>query len=209
MTKKYLTTLNTRPFLYRETKLIAELIDQGMSDEEIKEKVIDENIFQVKSVDRRKRFYSEIKKRLDELDEYLLEKLLNSDTSTSKAISLYAIIKKDTLFYEWMREVVWDKILTLDYNLTKYDTEKFFLNKEEQSKQIASWKRITKEYLIDAYHQTLVEAELAVRKDSDLLLHLPIISSQVEQYLRSEKEKHIVEVLLGRLFSETNHSKAG
>ncbi|HAJ70157.1 MAG: DUF1819 family protein [Alkalibacterium gilvum] len=199
MTKKYLTTLNTRPFLYRETKLIAELIDQGMSDEEIKEKVIDENIFQVKSVDRRKRFYSEIKKRLDELDEYLLEKLLNSDTSTSKAISLYAIIKKDTLFYEWMREVVWDKILTLDYNLTKYDTEKFFLNKEEQSKQIASWKRITKEYLIDAYHQTLVEAELAVRKDSDLLLHLPIISSQVEQYLRSEKEKHIVEVLLGEV----------
>lgn len=199
MTKKYLTTLNTRPFLYRETKMVAELIDQGMSDEEIKNKVVDENIFQVKSVDRRKRFYSEIKKRLDELDEYLLEKLLNSDTSTSKAILLYAILKKDILFYEWMREIVWDKILTLDYALTKFDTEVFFSNKEEQSTQVANWKRSTKEYLVDAYHQTLVEAELAVRKDTNLLLSPPIISSLVEEYLKTEKEKHIVEVLLGEV----------
>lgn len=199
MVKKYSTTLNTRPFLYRETKMIAELIDQGLSEEVLLNKVIEDNIFQVKSIDRRKRFYSEIKKRLNELDSYLFDKLLVSDTSTSKLILLYAILKKDSLFYEWMREVVWDKILTLNYSLTKFDTEVFFTNKEEQSEQVAAWKRITKDYLVDAYHQTLVEAELAVKKEADLFLHLPIISSQVEQYLKSEKEKHIVEVLLGEV----------
>lgn len=199
MTKKYLTTLNTRPFLYRETKLIAELIDQGMTDEEITEKVIDENIFQVKSVDRRKRFYSEIKKRLDELDEYLLEKLLNSDTSTSKAILLYAILKRDILFYEWMREVVWDKLLTLNYDLTKYDTELFFAKKSEQSDQVRSWGKNTINRLTNAYHQTLIDSELAGSTDESLNLHSSIISSQVEQYLKSEKEKHIVEVLLGEV----------
>ncbi|SEI62630.1 Putative inner membrane protein [Alkalibacterium gilvum] len=199
MNKKYLTTLNTRPFLYRETKMIAELIDQGLNDEEIKIKVLDENIFQIKSVDRRKRFYSEIQKRLDELDEYLLGKLLNSDTSTSKAILLYAILKRDILFYEWMREVVWDKLLTLNYDLTKYDTELFFAKKSEQSDQVRSWGNNTITRLTNAYHQTLVEAEIAIRVDTNLSLNRPIISSQVEQYLKTEKERQIVEVLLGEV----------
>ncbi|SFC67045.1 Putative inner membrane protein [Alkalibacterium subtropicum] len=199
MTKKYLTTLNTRPFLYRETKMVAELIDQGMSDEDIKEKVIDDNIFQLTSKDRRTSFLSEIRKRLNNLDEFLLEKFLVSDTSTRKAILLYAILMKDTLFYEWMREVVWDKWLTLDDEVTKLDTTSFIENKVEQNETVAKWKMLTRERLVNAYHQALVDAEYANYSETKIILQRPIISSQVEQHLKSEKEKHIVEVLLGEV----------
>lgn len=199
MTKKYLTTLNTRPFLYRETKLIAELIDQGMSDEDIKEKVVEDNIFQLTSKDRRISFLSEIRKRLHNLDDFLLEKFLISDSSTSKAILLYAVLKKDTLFYEWMREVVWDRWLTLDDEVAKLDTTSFIENKVEQNETVAKWKILTRERLVNAYHQALVDAEYANYSETKIILQRPIISSQVEQYLRSEKEKHIVEVLLGEV----------
>lgn len=199
MTKKYLTTLNTRPFLYRETKLIAELIDQGMSDEDIKEKVIDDNLFQLTSKDRRTSFLSEIRKRLNNLDDFLLDKFLVSDTSTCKAILLYAILKKDSLFYEWMREVVWDKWLTLDEEVTKLDTASFLETQVEQNETVAKWKILTRERLVNAYHQALVDAEYANYSETKIILQRPIISSQVEQYLKSEKEKHIVEVLLGEV----------
>ncbi|GEK91230.1 DUF1819 family protein [Alkalibacterium kapii] len=199
MTKKYLTTLNTRPFLYRETKLIAELMDQGMSDEDIKEKVIGDNLFQLTSKDRRTSFLSEIRKRLNNLDDFLLDRFLVSDTSTCKAILLYAILKKDSLFYEWMREVVWDKWLTLDDEVTKLDTTSFIENKVEQNETVAKWKILTRERLVNAYHQVLVDAEYANYSETKIILQRPIISSQVEQYLKSEKEKHIVEVLLGEV----------
>ncbi|GEK89123.1 Putative inner membrane protein [Alkalibacterium putridalgicola] len=199
MTKKYLTTLNTRPFLYRETKMVAELIDQGLSDEDIKEKVIADNLFQLTSKDRRTSFLSEIRKRLTNLDDFLLDKFLVSDTSTCKAILLYAILKKDTLFYEWMREVVWDKWLTLDDEVTKLDTTSFIETKVEQNETVAKWKILTRERLVNAYHQALVDAEYANYSETKIILQRPIISSQVEQHLKSEKEKHIVEVLLGEV----------
>ena len=199
MTKKYLTTLNTRPFLYRETKLIAELIDQGLSEEEIKDKVMENNLFQLTSNDRKRSFLNEIIKRLNYLDEYLVESFLYSDSSTSKAILLYAVLKKDDLFYEWMREVVLDKWLTLDYEVSKLDTSTFIEKKVEQSEVVAKWKVITRERLVNAFHQALVDAEYANYSEIKILLQRPIISSQVEQYLKSEKEKHIVEVLLGEV----------
>lgn len=58
---QYLTTLNTRPFLYFETKKIAELLNQGDSIEEMRSKVINGNIFQLVSPDRSERFLFEKK----------------------------------------------------------------------------------------------------------------------------------------------------
>lgn len=179
--------------------MMAELIDQGLDDEQVKEKVIEENLFQVKSIDRRGRFYNEIKKRLNELDDFLFQSFLTSDTQTNKTILLYAIIKKDRLFYEWMREVVWDKWITLNYEVTRQDTESFFEKKVEQNDSIASWKLKTRERLANAYHQALVDAEYATNIKTKILLHRPIISSNVENYFKNEKEKHIVEVLLGEV----------
>lgn len=199
MTKKYTTTLNTRPFLYQETKMIAELIDQGLDDESIKEIVINENIFQLNNESRRLNFLNVIKKRLAAMDAYLLDKFITVDSTTSKVILLYAILKKDDLFYEWMREVVWDKWLTLDTEVTKINTTSFIEKKVEQNDTVAKWKIQTRDRLANAYHQTLVDAEYAGYSDAKIILQRPIISSQVEQYLKSEKEKNIVEVLLGEV----------
>ena len=131
MTRKYTTTLNTRPFLYRETKLIASLIDEGLEDDQIKKQVVDDNLLGLQSIDRRNRFYHEIKKRLAYLDDDLFQSFLNSDSQTSKLILLYGILSKDQLFYEWMREVVFDKWLTLDYVVHRQDTLTFFDKKAD------------------------------------------------------------------------------
>lgn len=197
VTKKYLTTLNTRPFLYRETKEIAVLMSEGRTEEEMKKMVLQENLFQLTSQDRAERFYREILKRLAELDEFLLSAFVQSDTPTSKAILLYALLKKDRLFYEWMHEVVWDKLLIIDWSLNKKETVAFFEKKAEQEPIVRSWKQATKRRLIDAYHQVLEDAEFAVVDGDQLQLQPLIISSDMRNYLIENKEKHIVEALLG------------
>lgn len=196
-TKKYLTTLSTRPFLYNETKEVAELIVQGIDMEEIKEMVLQENIFQLASNHRAVSFFNEILKRLNELDEYLMTQFIESDTSTSKAILLYALLKKDQLFYEWMREVVWDKLIISDWHLTVKETVTFFETKAEQNEVVKGWGENTKKRLASAYHKTLVDAEFARFSDDGLQLQALIVHTDVRQYLKENKEKNTVEILLG------------
>lgn len=199
MNKKYATILNTRPFLYKETKLMAKWESDNLSNEEMKEKVVEDNAFQLNSVDRRARFYGEITRRLSFLDNYLLEQLLERDTQTSKALLLLAILKRDRLFYEWMREVVWDKWLILDNELSRSETAAFFNRKAEQNETVAKWKQNTRDRLVNAYHQTLVDAEFAHTQSDTLILQQIFIDSTVRNYLIENEEKQYVEVLLGEV----------
>ncbi|SFH52716.1 DUF1819 family protein [Pisciglobus halotolerans] len=197
MTKKYVTVLNTRPFLFRETKIIADLMAKGLSKEEIKKKVIEENIFQLSNTDRARRFYSEINKRLTQLDDFLLEKLVSTDSSTAKGILLYALLKRDQLFYEWMREVVFDKYLILAGKVLKKETLYFIESKSEQSETVRNWHPETKKKLISAYHHVLCEAGMARENKEELILYRILLDSSVKNYLIEQKEKAIVEVLIG------------
>lgn len=197
MSEKYSTTLNTRSFMYYETKLIADLLYKGFSENEIKDKVLEENILQLPSVDRASKFYHEIIKRLNYLDDYLLENFISADQLTAKALLLYAILKKDKLFFEWMREIIFDKFLIMDMTLSKNETDYFFELKGEQSTNVKNWTSDSKRRLRDAYHQVLKEAGMLTQIDEENYLQHLIIDVHVKDYLIINKEKQLVEVMLG------------
>lgn len=197
--RKYLTTLTTRPFLYAETKRVAELLDRGMDSKKIVETVLEENLFQLASKDRAERFCSEILKRLNLLDDYLFRHFLKADTQTSKAILLYALLKRDRLFSEWMREVVWDKFLIMDWIYRKQETKSFINRKSEQDETINSWIETTKNTLMSVYHQILVEVGMASPNGEELYLQPLIINPEVSKYLVENKDKRTVEVMLGEV----------
>ncbi|WP_027109276.1 DUF1819 family protein [Lacticigenium naphthae] len=195
----YLTTLNTRPFLYEETKIVARLLHQGKTYEEILKKILDENLFQLNSPDRAMRFFSEIQKRLEELDVYLFNQFLVTNEHTSKAILFYALLKKDRLLFEWMRVVVWDKFLVLDWHLSKKETEAFFEKKSRESRTIQSWTSETKRLLMDAYHRVLNDVDMAKTDGDEIQLQRLDIDPVIRQYLIDRKENEIVKVVLGEL----------
>lgn len=197
--KKYLTTLNTRPFLYAESKQVAAFLHQGKTYDEIAKIIVQENVFQLTSEDRAIRFYSEIQKRLEELDIYLFNQFLASDIQTSKAILFYALLKKDQLLYEWMREVVWDKFLVLDWNLRREETEAFFEQKSLENRTVANWTTETKSLLMDSYHRLLHEVGMAYTEKDEIQLQRLAVNYDIRNYLIERKEMVIVEVVLGEL----------
>lgn len=197
--KKYLTTLNTRPFLYTESKQVAVFLHQGKTYDEIAETIVQENVFQLTSEDRASRFYSEIQKRLEELDIYLFNQFLATDIQTSKAILFYALLKKDQLLYEWMREVVWDKFLVLDWQLSRAETELFFEQKSMENPTIANWTLETKSLLMDSYHRLLHEVGMAYTEKDEIQLQRLAVNYDIRNYLIERKETAIVEVVLGEL----------
>lgn len=197
--KNYLTTLNTRPFLYEESIQVAILLHQGKTYGEIEEEVLQNNLFQLSSKDRANRFYNEILKRLEELDIFLFNQFLATDAQTSKAILFYALLKRDRLLYEWMREVVWDKFLMLNWHLSKNETEAFFEQKSKENKTVASWTTETKQLLMDEYHRLLQDVDIGKIEGDEIQLQRIPINATVRTYLIERKETEIVAVLLGEL----------
>lgn len=139
---------------------MAELLLQGLNDVEIKRKVIDENIFQVKTEARKREIASAVLKRLKSVDIEIVNKIVTSNVSTSKVLVFYSIIKTDRLLFEFMNEVYRLKIDKKDFQLCDKDFDAFFETKKKQSERVASWKDYTFYKLQQVYLRILSEAGL-------------------------------------------------
>ncbi|MFZ2573604.1 MAG: DUF1819 family protein [Trichococcus flocculiformis] len=196
---KYRTALMNRPFMNIESKRIAEMMLQGKSEEERRYEAVELNAIQMPSLDRRKTSYKEISHRLSFLDDFLLEKFMNSDADTAKAILAYAILQADQLYYEFMREIYLEKILLLQKDLAKKEVINFLYKKAEQSEVVAKWADNTKERLAVGFIQMMRESGFILSNHVEHQVKRPFINQSVGEYLRKNGIKPIVEIMLGEL----------
>ncbi|MDR0127268.1 DUF1819 family protein [Bacillus zhangzhouensis] len=184
MTKElaYSATLTGASFLLYELKQVLKLKEQGLSDNEIKKKVIDENVFEYQVTSSLKRIVPSVIRRGNVLDETLQEWVLNSPLEVGKIINLYAIMKTDKLFFEFIYEVIKDKLNTNNYLLEKKDLNVFFTTKAEQDEKMAKWTEQTINKLKQVYMKLLYEAGLLRDKKSRELNRL-LIDQDLKNYL--------------------------
>lgn len=199
MMQKYTSILKSRPYFYLELKKGAQLKIQGISDDEIKNKAIEENIFNVNKEARKREIASTVINRINEMDEYILDKIVNGSLQTSKQLAIYGILKTDKLFYEFMKEVYKEKILLKDLILTDKDFNIFFRRKVEQSEQIAEWKDYTFYKLKQVYKRILVEAGFINNSEKDIKIVPQIMELDVVSHLKSIGELPYLEAILGEI----------
>lgn len=194
---EYKSTIKSRPYLYKETKKASSLINKGLSVEEIKQKSLEDNIFQLESEARKKEVASIITARLKNLDEHIIYSIENSNIETSKILVLYAILKTDRLFYEFINEVYKEKILLKDLFIRDKDFEIFFQNKREQSEKVASWSEYTFKKLKQVYIRILFESGLIANQKGDREIRVAIIENEIKEYLYSIGDKVYINAVLG------------
>ena len=200
--EKYKTTLKSTSFLHIELKKAAKLYLQGMEVPEIKKKAEDENIFMLKTENRINEVASALSKRLNALDEELINKMANDTLETSKQIALYSIMKTDRLFFEFMQEVYKEKCLIQDYTITDKDFNIFFQNKAEQDSKVASWKDYTYYKLSQVYKRILIDAGLAKKDKKTLEITRPLVNKDLKEYLKNNGGKIYLEAMLGEKINE-------
>lgn len=194
---EYKSTIKSRPYLYKETKKAATLINTGVELDEIKSKSLEENIFQLESEARRREVASIIVTRLKAVDKFVIDKIEDSNVETSKILVLYAIIKTDRLFFEFINEVYKEKILLKDLFIRDKDFNIFFQGKMEQSEKVASWTEYTFKKLKQVYIRILFESGLIVNQKGDREIKVPIIDSEVKEHLYSIGDKVYINAILG------------
>ena len=194
---EYKSTIKSRPYLYKETKKAISLINKGLDVDGIKGKSLEDNIFQLESEARKKEVASIITSRIKVLDSYILNKIENSNIETSKILVLYAIAKTDRLFFEFLNEVYKEKIVLKDFYIRDKDFSVFFQNKREQSEKVDSWSEYTFKKLKQVYMRILFESGLIGNQKGDRKIVVPIIDSDVKEYLYEIGSKPYADAILG------------
>ncbi|MDN5388440.1 MULTISPECIES: DUF1819 family protein [Bacillus] len=182
MNLEYSSSLNGASFLLFELKQVVKLKQQGLAKDEIRKKVKEENLFQFNNQGRINRALPSVMKRAEVIDETLASLLLEGSIETGRTLNLYAIMKTDLLFFEFMDEVIGEKLHNNDYLIEKKDINLFFSSKAEQSEKVASWSDINVEKLKRAYIQVLYEGGILRNRKSKELNKL-IIDEPIKNYL--------------------------
>ncbi len=179
---KYSAGLISQSFWFIEMKKIIKLIDEGKSEEEIKNLCISENLFGAAKEYRAKRIYGYIWNRAKKLDKTLIDLFVNSDLATQKIINLVAILRTDRLFFEFMFEVYREKNILGIPVIEESDVNIFFNNKEVQNDDIAEWTDGTKRRLRSVYFNYLTDANLLSIVDKQKTITPPILDTYSLKY---------------------------
>ena len=194
---EYKSTIKSMAYIYKETKKAATLVNSGLELISLKEKSIEDNVFQVESENRKRELASTITSRLNELDDYLIGKIVDSNVEISNIIVLYDILKSDRLFFEFINEVYKEKIVLKDLYIRDKDFAMFFQNKREQSERVASWVDYTFMKLKQVYIRIFFECGLIVNQKGDKEIKTPIIDSDIKDYLYKIGDKVYINAILG------------
>lgn len=193
----YTTTIKSRPLFYIETQKLAELHMQGFDEQQIKDEVITQNIFQVKTETRKREIANTIIRRLQVLDDYLIGKIVTGDMNTGKLVVLYAIVQTDRLFYEFMNEVFSEKFALQVLALEDRDFNIFFETKRQQSEKVAAWKDYTFYKLQQVYTRILFEAGLLKKHGPKWEIQIPLIDPDVLDHIRQSGEQRFIHAIVG------------
>lgn len=165
-----------------EFKQVVILKDRGYSDQEIRTKVIKENLFQYEKITSLKRALPSILRRVNVLDETLRKFVIEESFDVGKIINLYAIMKTDLLFFEFMDEVIGEKFQRNDYHFEKKDLNTFFAEKGEQEEKVASWNEKTVQKLKQVYVKILLDSGILKDKRTGELNRL-IVDERLKNHL--------------------------
>ncbi|MGM0898250.1 MAG: DUF1819 family protein [Bacillota bacterium] len=182
METQYRASLHGAGYLLFELKQVIKLKMAGLSTDEIRKKVYEENIFQGTKKSSIQRTLTSVIKRAEAIDQKLGKLLIEGSLETGKAINLYAIMKTDLLFYEFMNEVVSEKLHNNNFELEKKDINIFFTVKSEQSEQLANWSELTLNKLKSTYLLVLFESGILKERQGNELNRL-IIDDYLKEHI--------------------------
>ncbi len=80
-----------------------------------------------------KRIYQELNRRLSYLTQEQLELFVNASLTTQKQIAFLSIVKTYRFIWEFVVEVIREKYLLFDYNITEGNYLSFFRQKQEEN----------------------------------------------------------------------------
>ena len=185
----YSAGIVSQSFWFNEFRQLLKLKAENYDTDEIKKRVIEENLLGAPNEYRAKRICGYLINRTSVVEKELSDLFFSSDLAAQKLIDLIAVMRQDRLFFEFLYEVYREKIILGEKTLELSDAKVFFNHKETQDNTILEWKDQTKRRIQSAYFNFMTEANLLAINDKKRLITPPLLDIALERYLKSNGEK--------------------
>jgi len=151
-------TITREQFLFHEMRIVARLIKEGKSDEQIIQEVTDNNLFQYPTERMVKNITQVCLNRFNKANSQdLIDIVANDSADAAKQACLFLMMNYYRLVWEFMITVIGEKYRTKDTSFTKVDLNSFFTRLQEQNDVVASWSDATISKCKQVLKKTLVE----------------------------------------------------
>lgn len=145
-------------FLFYEMRTTAKLMREGLDDNEVIERIVDENLFQYPTEKSIKQMARTCINRLKAMqDEDLIEAVASQSSETAKQICMYAMMKQYRLVWDFMITVIGEKYRMQNFSFGQMDANVFFMQLQEQDDYVAGWSESTVKKMRQVIIRVLVE----------------------------------------------------
>lgn len=180
---EYSAGMVSQVFALAEMRKTAELLGQGMSKDEVWEKIQSENLYQLKNSTRLRRTFRYVCNRLEALPDDAVKMLPAMDADNAKIVVLISIMKTDLLFFEFVYEVYRGKKILGEKALAGRDINGFFDDKANQSDIVQRWSEAGIQKLKGCYVKNLVDAGL-LENSKNKVIKPVLIDYRIEELFR-------------------------
>ena len=195
----YSAKLTAEPFLYNETKIIAQYLLDGISPEELKRKNVEENLIKYKSSKSVVRVNSPIFRRLNVMDSEMLDEFVHTDIETSKYILLYTIMKTDRLVRDFVVEVYKDKLLMRKDYIEKFDIDNWYEEKCILSNTLRERTESTAAKLKQVIMKILQDSGLVIKEKNRFKIVRPLLKEKYISMLDKKDDMEYAKAIGGLL----------
>ena len=195
----YSAKLTAEPFLYNETKIIAQYLLDGISPEELKRKNVEENLIKYKSSKSVVRVNSPIFRRINVMDSEMLDEFVHTDIETSKYILLYTIMKTDRLVRDFVVEVYKDKLLMRKDYIEKFDIDNWYEEKCILSNTLRERTESTAAKLKQVIMKILQDSGLVIKEKNRFKIVRPLLKEKYISMLDKKGDMEYAKAIGGLL----------
>lgn len=158
--RKYSMSFTTGTLLHRESEVMTRLYCELGDWDAVREIVIAENRLQMRTLNASKRIFQEISSRLKWLTAPQLQLLLDGSYQEQNYLLWLAVCQRYRFIYDFAVEVIREKFLRLDFDLSYNDYDIFFNNKAEWHPEVERVADSTRKKQRQFIFKMLREAEL-------------------------------------------------
>lgn len=197
--KKYSAGAVKFALWFMEFRKAVQLLEQGRTFDEIKWLSAKKNIFGASTPARAAMVQSTVTARIKSLDDSFYPLFRDSDVATQKLYALTGSFAHDTLFFDFMYEVVREKMIMGTNVLADADIRIFFKNKQAQDEVAAKWTDQTLQRLGRSYKTQLYEAGILDEKTgtTERKILKPILDPVLKHWLEDYGYGQVVKALEG------------
>ncbi len=184
----YNAGLTREQFLFYEMRTTAKLLSEGLSDREVVDRIVKENLFQYPTEKSTRRLAVACVRRLRSMnDDSLIKALASRPSEEAKQICLYAMMKQNRLVWDFMITVIGEKFRSLDTSFGRGDVNAFIMRLQEQDDSVAQWSESTIKKIKSVLISTLVENGY-LESNRSCALNPVLISHDVENAIRTNND---------------------